>query len=88
MRMEKNDGRYYVTCPVCGGFVGRSRVMEFSTKCPKCNNDLDILVSPDRVEVRPNQPELTEKNRNFLVRMIGYQELIGQAESRQEADMV
>lgn len=79
---EKSDGRYYVTCPVCGGLVGRSRVMEFSTKCPKCNNDLDIIVSLDEVKVRANKPELTERNRNFIVRMIGYHELMGQPEKR------
>lgn len=43
--------KWYVHCPVCGGYLIKSSVSNSEVKCNKCHNNIGVLVEDGMVTV-------------------------------------
>ena len=56
--LEKQESKWYVHCPVCGGYLIKSSASNSEVECKRCHNTIGVLVNEGCVTVYEKRDDL------------------------------
>ena len=70
--LEKQESKWYVHCPVCGGYLIKSSASNSEVECKRCHNTIGVLVNEGSVTVYEKRDDLAEMQGRVAVYQTKY----------------
>lgn len=70
--LEKQESKWYVHCPVCGGYLIKSSASNSEVECKRCHNTIGVLVNEGCVTVYEKRDDLAEMQGRVAVYQTKY----------------